>query len=98
MRVQISRLLPYNRGYGTAATAADCKSAPSGFPGSSPGIHTIHARVAQSAEHLVGNEEATSSSLVAGSIFQAAHHAGVAQLVRARGCLLDLTFLDEINK
>ena len=29
------------------------------------------ARVAQSVEHLVGNEEATSSSLVAGSIFQA---------------------------
>ena len=34
-------------GCGTAATAADCKSAPSGFLGSSPSIPTIPARVAQ---------------------------------------------------
>ena len=57
-------------GCGTAATAADCKSAPSGFLGSSPSIPTS-ARVAQSVEHFVGNEEVTGSNPVAGSIFQA---------------------------
>ena len=55
-------------GCGTAATAADCKSAPSGFSGSSPDIPTILARVAQSVEHFVGNEEVTGSNPVAGSI------------------------------
>lgn len=54
-------------GCGTAATAADCKSAPSGFIGSSPIIPTSQACIAQSVEHFVGNEEVTSSSLVAGS-------------------------------
>ena len=67
-------------GCGTAATAADCKSAPSGFIGSSPIIPTSQACIAQSVEHFVGNEEVTSSSLVAGSI-----SGGVAQLVRAHG-------------
>ncbi len=68
-------------GYGTAATAADCKSAPSGFLGSSPSTPTT-ARVAQSVEHFVGNEEVTGSNPVAGSIRL---NAGVAQLVRAHG-------------
>ena len=69
-----------NWGCGTAETAADCKSAPSGFLGSSPSIPTSQACVAQSVEHLVGNEEVTGSSPVAGSSF-----GGVAQLVRAHG-------------
>ena len=40
------------------------------------------ARVAQSVEHFVGNEEVTGSNPVAGSIRL---NAGVAQLVRAHG-------------
>ena len=71
-------------GCGTAATAADCKSALSEFPGSSPGIPTTFARVAQSVEHFVGNEEVTGSSPVAGSITLDGN-GGVAQLVRAHG-------------
>ena len=61
------RRTTFKWGCGTAATAADCKSAPSGFPGSSPGTPTIFARVAQSVEHIVGNDEVTGSSPVAGS-------------------------------
>ena len=89
------RRTTFKWGCGTAATAADCKSAPSGFPGSSPGTPTIFARVAQSVEHLVGNEEVTGSSPVAGSSQLSAAHrkmrwwfcesGGVAQLVRAHG-------------
>ena len=80
-RGQSLRRLKTEWGCGTAATAADCKSAPSGslvrVQASPP-----FARVAQSVEHFVGNEEVTGSSPVAGSIFK---HGGVAQLVRARG-------------
>ena len=90
------RRTTFKWGCGTAATAADCKSAPSGFPGSSPGTPTIFARVAQSVEHIVGNDEVTGSSPVAGSSrnsqprclrrrWQGDESGGVAQLVRAHG-------------
>lgn len=80
-------------GCGTAATAADCKSAPSGFIGSSPIIPTSQACIAQSVEHFVGNEEVTSSSLVAGSIWrcssvgQSARFIPVLSLVRIQSPL-----------
>ena len=82
-----------NWGCGTAATAADCKSAPSGFIGSSPIIPTSQACIAQSVEHFVGNEEVTSSSLVAGSsrrcssVGQSARFIPVLSLVRIQSPL-----------
>ena len=57
-----------------------CKPVSSAYLGSNPSAPTSFARVAQSVEHFVGNEEVTGSSPVAGSI-----SGGVAQLVRAHG-------------
>ena len=44
-----------------------CKPVGSAYLGSNPSAPTIFARVAQSVEHFVGNEEVTGSSPVAGS-------------------------------
>ena len=44
-----------------------CKPVGSAYLGSNPRAPTILARVAQSVEHFVGNEEVTGSSPVAGS-------------------------------
>ena len=58
-----------------------CKPVGYAYIGSNPIAPTSSsACIAQSVEHFVGNEEVTSSSLVAGSI-----SGGVAQLVRAHG-------------
>ena len=58
-----------------------CKPVGYAYIGSNPIAPTrSSACIAQSVEHFVGNEEVTSSSLVAGSIY-----GGVAQLVRAHG-------------
>ena len=59
-----------------------CKPVGSAYLGSNPSAPTSFARVAQSVEHFVGNEEVTGSNPVAGSIRL---NAGVAQLVRAHG-------------
>ncbi len=48
----------------------DCKSVGSAYLGSKPSTPTI-ARVAQSVEHFVGNEEVTGSNPVAGSMIMA---------------------------
>ena len=45
-----------------------CKPVSSAYLGSNPSAPTSFARVAQSVEHFVGNEEVTGSSPVAGSI------------------------------
>ncbi len=45
-----------------------CKPVGFAYLGSNPSAPTIFARVAQSVEHFVGNEEVTGSSPVAGSI------------------------------
>ena len=49
-----------------------CKPVGSAYLGSNPSAPTSFARVAQSVEHFVGNEEVTGSNPVAGSMFQAA--------------------------
>ena len=46
-----------------------CKPVGSAYLGSNPSAPTILARVAQSVEHFVGNEEVTGSSPVAGSSY-----------------------------
>ena len=46
-----------------------CKPVSYAYLGSNPSAPTTCACVAQSVEHLVGNEEVTGSSPVAGSIF-----------------------------
>ena len=45
-----------------------CKPVSSAYLGSNPSAPTSFARVAQTVEHFVGNEEVTGSSPVAGSI------------------------------
>ena len=61
-RVQNGRVPEWLKGTG-------CKPVGSAYLGSNPSAPTIFlARVAQSVEHLVGNEEVTGSSPVAGSI------------------------------
>ena len=82
-RVQNGRVPEWFKGTG-------CKPVGSAYLGSNPSAPTIFlARVAQSVEHLVGNEEVTGSSPVAGST--STHPSwgyffgGVAQLVRAHG-------------
>ena len=62
-----------------------CKPVGSAYIGSNPIAPTTSARVAQSAEHFVGNEEVTGSSPVAGSMCAITSYGGIAQLARAHG-------------
>ena len=50
-----------------------CKPVDSVYLGSNPSAPTSFARVAQTVEHFVGNEEVTGSSPVAGSILAYIH-------------------------